>query len=172
MQARVEIKGLEQAMRAMRSAFPADPKKQVSILNAAMRAAARPTIVSKAKQFALRGDGSGALSEAITVRAMSAAKRRRLNTSAGVEVVPARFNRKALALYISHYYTREGLSAPAAIFRFGIRHGHLIEFGTAKITAKPFMWPALTAGRSAYEALFARQIETVTQRRVRQARRR
>lgn len=167
MEASVKIEGLEDAMKAMMAAFPSDPRTQVRILNSAMRTAARPTILPAAKALAMQGDGSGALSEAMGVRSQSAAKRRARGVAGGVEVVPVRSNRKAMMMYIQHYYVARGRTPPAGILTSGIRHGHLVEFGSVNNSARPFLWPAATSNRGAYQSQFAASMKRVTEAAVR-----
>jgi len=148
-----KLVGLEEALKAMQAAFPGDIKKQQRLLNGAMSGAARKSILPMAKQLAKRGDSSGALSESLNVRAMG--RRKRAGKAAGMEVVPVRSNLKALAKYIQFYYTSRGKAPPSSILTSGIRHGHLVEFGTAKTSAFPFLWPAAQAQASNYKQLFA-----------------
>lgn len=177
MQMAFEVKGLDNALAAIRAAFPRDPEQQRRILNQSMSAAAKKVIVPMAKQLALVGDGSGALSEAIGVRAVS--KRRALakGMAASVEVTPVRSNRKAMALYIAHYYTARGRTAPAKMVTSGIRHGHLVEFGTKKgMRARSFLGVSGEAQRGAYVSAFSasvsKKIEAAVRRRARKASRR
>lgn len=170
MQPTVTLKGLDDVLKAMQSAFPKDPKKQRGILNTAMRTAARKDIVPKAKELARRGDGSGALSEAIAVRNQSKRKLSAKGMVAGVEVVPVRFNKKAIALYIQHYYTDRGINAPANMFKSGIRHGHLVEFGSVHNSARPFMYPAAKSGERGYIQHTADALKKAIERNVKKAR--
>jgi hypothetical protein len=159
----VKVEGLEEAMQAMLAAFPVDERKQRGILNASMRAAATGTILADAKQRASAGDASGALSESLGIRATSKKKLKMRNVVAGVEIVPIRTNMKAMALYIQHYYTSRGKIAPAKMFTSGIRHGHLIEFGTAHSAADPFLYPAAQAAGGAYVNRFAADLSKKTE---------
>lgn len=174
MDGRVKIKGLEDAMAAMQAAFPNNPKQARKLLNQGMSASAKATIVPSAKRRALRGDGSGALSEAIGVRSQSMRKSLSKGRAAGVEVVPVRSNRKAMAIYINHYYAKEGKAAPSGIAIDGIRHGHLVEFGTKHSSAKPFLWPALQSRTKAFTDRFAgflrKKTEAAVRRRARKRR--
>jgi len=165
----VQMKGLDDALKAMEAAFPKDPNKQRGLLNSAMRGAANKTIVPVAKQLAKAGDGSGALSEAIAVRNQSKKKLRSKNVAAGVEVVPVRFNRKAIALYIQHYYTNVGRVAPANMFASGIRHGHLVEFGSVNNSPRPFLKPAGDVADDVYIQAFAKAMRSATERAVKRA---
>lgn len=170
MQGNVDIKGLDGALKAMQAAFPKDPKKQRGVLNTAMRTAARKNIVPTAKELAKRGDGSGALSESIAVRNQSKKRLAAKGMVAGVEVVPVRFNRKAIALYVQHYYIDKGITPPANIVTSGIRHGHLVEFGSVNNTPRPFLLPAGRAGQTGYINAVGGELEKAIERRVKRAR--
>jgi len=168
----VRIKGLDDALRAMRAAFPENAEQQRRLLNQAMSAAAKRTMVPMAKQLAMVGDGSGALAESIGMRAVSKSAARRSGVAARVEMVPVRNNRKAMAMYIAHYYTARGKSVPSKMVTSGIRHGHLVEFGHAArsggfVPARPFLWPAARAQSSVYTQNFAALLEKKTQAAVR-----
>jgi hypothetical protein len=169
----VKIQGLESALEAMAAAFPADPKQQVAILNSALRGAANRTIVPEAKTLARAGDGSGALSEAIGVRNTPRKQLRSKGAPAGVQVTPVRSNRKAMALYIQHYYTSRGRNFPAKRLNSGIRHGHLVEFGSVNNQpARPFLYPAGKNKQKEYLNTFADMMRKRTEAAVkRQARR-
>jgi len=161
MEPSVKIEGLDEAMKAMLAAFPADPKKQRQLVNGAMRASAARTILPVAKSMSLAGDGSGALSEALGIRNQSRKKLAMKQGAAGVEVVPVRSNRKAMMMYIAHYYTGRGINPPAEMITSGIRHGHLVEFGTGPrersgpMPARPFLWPAGSSQAAPYKSRFA-----------------
>ena len=146
----IKIEGLEDAMKAMLAAFPANERRQRGILNASIRSAATNTILNDAKQRAKIGDGSGALSESLGIRATSKRKLKAKRVVAGVEIVPVRSNMKAMAMYIQHYYSAKGKTAPAKMLTSGVRHGHLVEIGSVNNSAKPFLWPAAESQKSAY----------------------
>ena len=154
MEGKAQIVGLKEAMKSLQAAFPDNVKVQSQIINGAMGGSARKSFLPVAKQLAMRGDGSGALSESLGVRAQKASRRK--GKAGGMEVVPVRSNRKALAKYINFYYTARGKTPPANILTSGIRHGHLVEFGVPRkgIAANPFLWPA-TMATSKYRALYA-----------------
>lgn len=171
MEGSAKIEGLDEAMKALQAAFPDNYKKQSQMINGAMGSSARKSILPIAKQLALVGDGSGALSESLKVRAQKARKRK--DKAGGMEVVPVRHDRKAMALYISHYYTQMGLIPPARLVTDGIRHGHLVEFGSVKESARAFLWPAGKAGQMVYTSLFAselrKRIESAVRREAKKA---
>jgi hypothetical protein len=156
-------------MKAMAAAFPTDPKKQKALLGGSMRAAAADSILRQAKVLAMQGDGSGALSEALGIRTQPAKKIRTKRISAGVEVTPIRGNRTAMAMYINHYYTSRGRNAPAKMITSGIRHGHLVEFGTVHSPARPFLYPAASSKTSDYVSKFAASLKKKTESAVKRA---
>lgn len=165
----VEIKGLDSAMKALEAAFPKNGKIQQQILHGAIGGAARKSIVPIAKQMALSGDGSGALSEAIKVRVRP--KKRRYGQAAGMEITPVRSNKKAILKYIQHYYTNRGKNPGPEVISNGIRHGHLVEFGTKKVGPNPFLWPASERGAGLYRKLFGKELmKRIEQRVKREAR--
>jgi len=172
MEANVRLKGLNEAVLALRRAFPSDPKKKQRLLHSAMGASARKTILPVAKQLAMAGDGSGSLSAALKVRVMSKAKRK---GGAGMELVPVRHDTGSIYDYIHHYYTSRGKTPPADIVASGIRHGHLVEFGSVHNTAKPFLWPAAKSQGRAYTKRFAavleKRIKSAVNRAARKAKR-
>ena len=170
MEGKAKIKGLGSAMKAMAAAFPKDPRQQSRLLNSTMRTAAKGTMLIAAKGFALAGDGSGALSESLGIRNQSRRKVSAKNAAAGVEIVPVRHNPRAIAQYINHYYTSRGKTAPASVVTSGIRHGHLVEFGTVRTSARPFLWPAAQSGRAGYinrfSAILRKKTEAAVRRRA------
>ena len=159
MEASARLTGLSEAMLALSMAFPNDQNKRKQLLNSAIGGAARKTILPVAKQLALSGDGSGALSASLGVRAMNARKRASRRVAGGMELVPIRFKNDAIYDYMHHYYTSKGRTPPADILASGIRHGHLVEFGSVHNAAKPFLWPAAQAQAHAYTIQFAKVLE-------------
>lgn len=162
----VKIHGLDDVMRTLEKAFPNDTKKQQSLVHSAMGGAARKSILETAKQLAYRGDSSGSLSESLGVRVQN--KRKRAGKAGGMEVVPVRYNKKAIAKYIQHYYTDKGKNPDGNVIVDGIRHGHLVEFGTVGMPAYPFLWPAGRMQASNYRNQFAdvlkKRIESAVRR--------
>ena len=165
-----KLDGLEDAMKAMMASFPQDAKKQRSMLNAGMRAAASKNILPKAKSLAMQGDGSGSLSEALAVRSIPLKELKKMGSVAGVMLVPVRFNRKAIAMYINYYYTQKGRAAPIAGVAKGIYHGHFVEFGSVNNNAKPFLFPAARSGQNSYIQEVGKEIKKVVDRNVNRAR--
>ena len=159
----------------MRAAFPANPEQQRRILNQSISGAARKTIVRAAKSLAHRGDGSGALAESIAPRALSRSTALSRGAVSSIVVTPVRSNKKAIGMYIAHYYTSRGRVPPASILTSGIRYGHLVEFGHATrgggfVGAHPFLWPAATSQSGAYKQQVAvslkRKIELAVRRKA------
>jgi len=167
MEGTATITGIKNVVAAMGAAFPNEPIKQQGLLSSAMRGSAKPTIMASAKRLALKGDGSGALSESIGIRKLSRSKVKTRRVAAGIEIVPIRYNLKAISMYSNFYYPR-GTSVKR--FVDGIRHGHLVEFGTKYTSARPFLWPAARSNKSAYVNLFAvtlkKRIESAVKRRA------
>ena len=161
MEGKADIVGLKDAMRTLQAVFPDDYKKQSRLVNGAMGGSARKSFLPIAKQLALRGDGSGALSESLAVRAQKANKRK--GKAGGMEVVPVRYSLKAMAKYISHYYTSRGKNMPLGGID-GIRHGHLVEFGFVHkksgqhVPARPYLWPS-TVAIPKYRDMFASELK-------------
>ncbi len=165
----VRIKGLDAAMAAMRAAFPKNPEQQRRLLNQTMSGAARKSIIPVAKQLARQGDGSGALSEAIAPRAVRRSKANAAGATARVDITPVRSNRKAMAMYINHYYTRLGKIAPAKVLTRGIHYGHWVEFGRRHqgVSGRPFLWPAAVSERGKYISVFAKILKKKVEAAVR-----
>jgi hypothetical protein len=166
MEGGAKIRGLDDALRTLEAAFPNDPKKQQRMVHGAMGASSRKSFLPIAKQLALRGDSSGALSESLKVRVQP--KRKRIGKAGGMEIVPVRYNKKAMALYIQHYFTGRGKNPTGSVVIDGIRHGHLVEFGhdlvrggrvIGHVAAQPYLWPAARAGSGKYRAMFADELK-------------
>ena len=159
-----KVEGHKDVMKTMQAAFPADPKQQQRLLNAAMRKSAQRSILPLAKNLALTGDGSGALSESLGIRAQKQKDLRRKKLAGGVQIVSVRNNMNAIALYMNHYYTSRGKTVPASVAFSGIRHGHLVEWGFIHTSGKavsgsPFLWPAARYGASGYKRHFAADLK-------------
>ena len=167
---KVKIEGLKEAVSAMENAFPKDPKTQQRLLNRTISAAARPTIMRAAKLLADQTDGSGALSDSIQPRAISRGKALARRVAASIEITPVRKSPRAIAKYVQFYY-KAGTSMDVILF--GLRHGHLVEFGFhhpngEDVAARPFLAPAMS-NHQAYVSRFAkilrRKIELEVNRR-------
>ncbi len=155
-----KITGGPEVARALRAAWPNNPKRQRQVLNQAIKAAAKDTVVSKARIMALRSGGSGSLSTAMNSRVMSLKFARREGATAGVWVGPVRKSPAAIAKYINHYWLGRGKKINTSIFTYGLRHAHLVEWGhnivkggqvVGRVPARPFMRPALHAGAAGYK---------------------
>ena len=163
MEGSAKVMGLKDAVAAMGAAFPKDPEKQRRLLNASMRAGAKPTMLADAKLRAASFDGSGALSESLGIRAISKARALRSGKVAGIYITPVRQNLKAIAKYLSFYRRNSGRQVID-----GIRHGHLVEFGHATrggghVAARPFLWPAAQSQSGAYKTSFAASLRKKTE---------
>jgi len=169
MQVSFKVVGLKSALNAMTKAFPKNPEQQRKLLNQALSGAARQTIIPMAKSLALQGDGSGALSESIKPRAVRKSRALAKGVAASVEITPVRSDRRAMARYINYYYTSRGKVAPADLLTSGIRHGHLVEFGSKNNAARPFLWPALQAQARNFQRAFGRFLKKKTEAAVRRA---
>ena len=167
MEIKGEIKGLEAAMRNLTATFPKQAEEQRRLLNRAMGASARKSMLPIAKSLALLGDGSGALSESLAVRAVSKSAARRKGAAASMQIMPFRYDRKAIALYENFYYKNKGKNIGLKRFADGIRHGHLVEFGTKHSAAQPYLYPAMAQGKSAYINVFAEALEKKIMAKVR-----
>jgi len=128
----MKTKGLEEVSRALENSFPKD-SKQRSVLQAAMRDAGRQTALVEAKLRAAGLGGSGALAAALTYRNRSLREIKTARVFAGVELYVKRNMAIAIKRYESFYKVK---------VKDGIRHGHLVEFGTKRTAARPFIWPA------------------------------
>lgn len=166
MEGSFKVEGLDKVMENLVNAFPREPEEQRKVLNSGMRKSSTQTIVREAKARAAALGGSGALAEAIGVRAKS---KRRVMTSravAGVEITPIRHNAKAIAMYANYYYIRQGKPVPTRVILSGIRHGHLVEFGTVRTAAKPFLWQAATSQLSPFMRRLAEDMERTIRSRL------
>jgi len=166
MDADFKITGGPEVARALRAAWPNNPKRQRQVLNQAIKAAAKPTIVARAKIMALRSGSSGSLSTAMNSRVMSKKFARKQGATAGVWVGPVRKSPAAIAKYINFYWIGRGKKINPSIFSYGLRHAHLVEWGhdivvggakgkggkvVGRAPARPFMRPALHGGASSYK---------------------
>ena len=164
-----KITGGPEVARALRAVWPNNIKRRRQVMNAAMKAAAKPTIVSKAKILALRSGGSGSLAAAMNSRVMTMKKLKQHGVTAGVWIGPVRKDPAAIAKYINHYWIGRGKEINPSIFTYGLRHAHLVEFGhdivvggakgrggkvVGRAAARPFMRPAFHAGAASYKRRF------------------
>lgn len=125
-------------------------KAQGQVLERTLKKASKP-IRDLARQKVVRR--SGALAAAMSTWGGGARGRRQFGAS--VHIGPRRSNNRAMAKYASYY---PGTWTPQRLAN-GIRHGHLVEFGHAtkdgqRKGARPFMRPAMDAGRPSFVGAF------------------
>lgn len=176
MDMRATVTGVPDVMAALRAAFPNNVRRQRSLLNQSMRAAAMKTIMPDAQLRAARIDGSGSLSAALGIRYQKQRSALTAGSVAGIYITPIRRDPTAIAKYISYYKAN---SATVGSVAKGIYHGHFIEFGhKAKdgsfVAAQPFLWPAAQSKMASYKVHFTQQlgrkVELAVRRRARKAR--
>jgi hypothetical protein len=170
----LKVQGLDAAMAAMREIMPNQPKEQQKIINPAMKKSAKATMLAEIKQRALTGPtgnrASGALSESIGIRNQSKRKVMTKRAVAGVEIAPIRNTPKAMAMYVSHYYTQRGRTPHIGILDSGIRHGHLVEWGTVNHGPAPFLFPGVNNNLAPFLQRLAADMRRTMEQRVRRAR--
>lgn len=143
----VKVTGVADVVRAFEKVLPIRAQRNATLRT--MTKAAQP-IVQGAKARA--PSRSGALAMSIGLRNESASKSKKGNRFARKLLGPIRKDRKAIVAYHSYYHKR-GVSAQQ--IQAGIRHGHLVEFGTKKMPRHPFLRPAADAGFPGYVREFA-----------------
>jgi len=168
-----KVHGLADAARAMQAVLPKNPEQQRRVVNASMKAAIKSKVLPFAKIAAKVGDGSGALSESLKVVQASRSRALAAGVVARVHLLPHRFNYRALAMYINYYYTQHGFRPPDVLFRYGIRHGHFVEYGvpSRNIPARPFLWTSARVRASAMASEVARLTKKKAEAAVKRARR-
>ena len=146
------LKELDKAMDELTS------KMRNSFTTSALKAAAKP-VIAAAKEGARKSKhpSSGALAESLGVKAQ-----RKGGEHISVWVGTMRENKTALQSYFSYYYA--GKTIPLSRLANGIRHGHLIELGTARgVQKRPFLRPALDSQKgvavSEFKRVLKRKIE-------------
>jgi len=147
----VQVRGLKELTETLTRVLPA--KVQQKAVATALRKAAGP-MVRAARASYKANARSGSLAAAMAIwRNRKGERRRGSTTFASVELGPRRSNKRALVKYYSYY---RGKPTPAQL-RLGIRHGHLIEFGTKRGTpAYRILTRAFDAhGRKAIDAFGA-----------------
>jgi hypothetical protein len=164
-----KIVGMEEAIKAMQAAFPADPKAQEKVLVPAMRRSANKTMVPEIKAKAMEGDGSGALAESIGIRKKSRRAITNTRTVAAVEIAPIRSNMKAMAMYVNYYYTARGQTVPSKVLLGGIRHGHFVEFGSVNNDPRSFLWEPVKGRIAPYTQALAAEIRRQVSKNLRRA---
>ena len=132
------IEGLPYVADVLTNRLPAKVNQRAVV--AALKFAAVPMRrAAKANAQALGGSGALAMSLGIWQR------RRGQKTGAtfgSVEVGPRRGNKRALAAYYNFY---KGRTPTPKQLQAGIRHGHLVEFGTKRTAPRRFMQRAFDA---------------------------
>ena len=124
-----------------------------------LRLAAKP-MRDAARANAIALGGSGALALAITVWRTRKGMKSGGDTVASVEVGPRRNSKAALARYYAFYGKRP---TPAMLIN-GIRHGHLVEWGTMRTAPRRFMQRAFDAQAQNSVAIFSRDIGALAER--------
>jgi len=154
---KIRVTGMKELARNMEKLIP-EPKKQRSMLNRSLSYVARRHILPMAKANLRMSERSGALAEAIDVRARSKNYALARGRTAVVEVGVNRNDPKAAAMY-SNYYGN------LTVIASGIRHGHLIEFGfhpggsETFVPGNPWLGPATVVQPSTYANLFAASLK-------------
>lgn len=144
----VDVKGFDEAAKTIQKTFPRTARQR-SVLQGAMRDAGRPTVLVDAAIRASALGGSGSLAQALTFRNRSIKSVRAAGAFGGVELVVKRHMQRAIKAYEA-FYGRKVTD--------GIRHGHLVEFGTRRTAAKPFLWPAAVSNTRRYVDRLSKEI--------------
>lgn len=128
MKVSVQVLGLKELTETLTKALPA--KVQQRAVAAALRKAAAPMVTAARSGYSSHAQ-SGSLATAMTAwRNRKQERRRGSQTFASVEIGPRRSSKRALA----QYYAFHGRKPTPAQLRLGIRHAHLIEWGTKRGT--------------------------------------
>jgi HK97 gp10 family phage protein len=157
----IEVLGLKHLEDVLLRQIPAEARQGVMV--GALKEAAKP-IVAAAKQGYSALDGSGSLAIATSTWRSRRAERHG-NHFASVEVGPRRSNRKALAAYYVYY----GRKLTPRALNNGIRHAHLVEWGTARgmrahrVMTRAFDSQAPAAVKS-FTSILGKRIERATAR--------
>lgn len=125
MQVNVEILGLADITELLTRTLPA--RVQSNVVAGAIKEAAKPMVQAIKRDFRALG-GSGSLSLATSSWRDRKRETRGGQHFASVAVGPKRGNRRALAAYFAYY----GKKVTPRQYQLGIRHGHLVEFGTRR----------------------------------------
>ncbi len=166
---RVRVTGLRELNQFLVEKLPA--KAAGRTLNRALRVAAKP-IVAAAKNNAKRARNPHSFALSQSIQAWVARKRIRKHGLAGSLMIgPRRSHKPALVAYYDFYDSKR--LTPQALEN-GIRHGHLVEWGTSQSSANPFMRPALDQNAARFIRSFAdilgNEIEKETRKHERQTR--
>lgn len=133
----IDVQGLRHLEDVLLRQIPAEARQ--GVLAGALKEAAKP-IIAAAKQGYDALDGSGSLSMAMGSWRSKRAERYG-NTFASVEIGPRRSNRKALAAYYAYY----GRKVTGKMLSRGLRHAHLVEWGTSRTPARRVLTRAFDA---------------------------
>lgn len=152
----ISAHGFDEAAKVIEKSFP-KTSKQRSVMNAAMRDAGRQTALVEAALRAAALGGSGSLGQALTFRNRSLRSIQAARVFGGVELVVKRGMQRAIKTYEAYYGVK---------VKDGIRHGHLVEFGTKRSAARPFLWPAVESQAPRYVNKFAQTIWTSIEKNV------
>ncbi|NNF65984.1 MAG: hypothetical protein HKM98_00580 [Gammaproteobacteria bacterium] len=134
-QGEIQIDGLKELDRKLKSLHE---DARWPTLRRALMKSSNP-IVKTARNLVSKR--SGALARSIG----KYSKKGRFNDEIGtVSVGPKRNVKAAVSLY-QQYYGKRATGSKSKKKRDGIRHGHLIEFGTKHSPARPFLRPAFHA---------------------------
>lgn len=145
----VRVDGLRDVERLLTEQLP--ERVRATVIARALREAAKPMLAA-AKANAASLGGSGALALSMGIRRQR--KGVRGNTVASVYIGPIRGNKAALARYFAYYGKRP---TPKQL-RSGIRHGHLVEWGTRRTPARRFMQRAFDAHARDAVRIFGKDI--------------
>lgn len=142
---KVKVDGLKQIEDKLLRLIP--KKAQQKVLRRGLRKAGNP-MLQHLRAGARRGKSN---SLSIAMRVWNVKKGQTRITAASVEMGPKRSDKRAIAAYWSFY---TGQTPTPAQFLNGIRHGHLVEWGTKHSPAKPFMRPGFDANARTLIARF------------------
>jgi len=143
-QSKVKIHGLADVDKLLRKTLP--EKAQRNTVRKIMHVAARPMVKDLKRQYKALG-GSGSL--ALATRSWNVTKGFKGRFKGSIDVGPKRNSLRALKRYFSYYYPNQRI--PATRLTTGIRHGHLVEWGTEH-----------SQGRAILKSTSARMFSAVT----------
>ena len=149
-----EVHGLKALQKGL-EVFKADI--QLKALAASLRVSAKP--VAKQAESNLQrtsSASSGALAQAIKIRKLS---RKRAGGTVTYHVTPNRTDKVAAAQY-RDFWGRGGS---------GIFHAHLVEFGTKRNRARPFLRPAIDSTESQVDNTFRTELKKRVDRAAKKA---
>ena len=133
-------------------------KTQKSMVTSALRAGAKIVqAAAKANAHKSKHPSSGALAESVGIKAKRFGRGGKGSVSS-LWVGALRSDKKAVAQYAGFY----GKASVKSI-NGGIRHGHLVEFGTKHQEARPWLYPALKGNEQAvvnrFRTVLSKRIE-------------